>query len=138
MNTKQAFIALVTIFFINALGLYYGWYRNFFWFDMTLHFLGGFFMAMLLSIYLKDYFIGSSKIKNTLIVLGVVSFMGIAWEFTEYLANTILSPLIYDQLAIKTYFMGDLDDTINDLLMDILGAGLFSLILHPFRSSETH
>ena len=95
-------------------------------------------MAMLFSAYLKDHLLDNSKLKNTLILLGVTSFIGVTWEFAEYLANVILSPIIYDVFAVRTYFMGDLSDTINDLLMDILGAGVFSFILHSFRSSETH
>jgi hypothetical protein len=39
--------------------------------------------------------------------------------------------------TVKTYFMGDLNDTVNDLLMDILGAGLFSFILHSLRSRKS-
>lgn len=95
-------------------------------------------MAMLFSTYLKDHLFDNSKIKNTLIVLGVVSFIGVIWEFTEYSANGILSPIIYNLLDIKTYFMGDLNDTINDLLMDILGAGTFAFLLHFLRSRKTH
>ena len=137
INTKKTFLILVVIFIINAVGLYNGWY-HFFWFDMVLHFLGGFFMAMFLSQYLKDRLFDGWKLKNFLIILGVVSFMGVVWEFSEYLANLAISPIIYNHYGIRTYFMGDLDDTMNDLLMDILGAGLFSFILHSFRSRKTH
>ena len=134
---KKTFLILVTIFIINAIGLYNDWY-HFFWFDMTLHFLGGFFMAMFLSAYLKDNLFDGWKLKNFLIILGAVSFIGIVWEFSEYLANLIISPILYDHYGVRTYFMGDLDDTMNDLLMDILGAGLFALILHFIRSRKTH
>lgn len=89
-------------------------------------------MAILLATYLKDHLLDNSKLKNTLIILGVVSFIGATWEFAEYIANTILSPIIYNLFAVKTYFMGDLNDTVNDLLMDILGAGLFAW-LHILR-----
>jgi len=94
-------------------------------------------VAMLFSIYLKDHLFDNSKLKNTLIILGVVSFVGVTWEFAEYIANTILSPLIYNLFAVKTYFMGDLNDTVNDLLMDILGAGLFSW-LHILRHGKNN
>ena len=134
---KKAFVALVAIFIINALGLYYGWYHNSFWFDMTLHFLGGFFMAMLMANYLSDYLVNKNFLKNMLIIVGTTVLMGVVWEFCEYLANLILSPIIYNLFAVKTYFMGDLDDTINDLLMDVVGAGLFSLILHLFWSRKS-
>ena len=95
-------------------------------------------MAMFLSAYLKDNLFDGWKLKNFLIILGAVSFIGIVWEFSEYLANLIISPILYDHYGVRTYFMGDLDDTMNDLLMDILGAGLFALILHFIRSRKTH
>src|SRR3989344_6552716 len=129
INMKKTISFLILIFIINLIGLYNQWYLIYPWFDQVLHFSGGFFMAILLSIYLKDHLLDSSKLKNTLIILGVVSFMGITWEFAEYIANVIISPIVYNLFAVKTYFMGDLSDTINDLLMDILGAGLFSFIL---------
>lgn len=94
-------------------------------------------MAMLFSAYLKNHLLDRSKLKNTLIILGVVSFVGVTWEFVEYIANVILSPIIYDLFAVKTYFMGNLNDTINDLLMDVLGAAMF-VLLHLFRSRKAH
>lgn len=135
---KRVIFILVLILAIDLVGMYYQWYLNFSLFDQILHFSGGFFIAMLFSIYLKDHLFENSKIKNTLIILGTTSFIGVSWEFAEYLANVVLSPIIYNSFAVKTYFMGDLNDTVNDLLLDILGAGTLSLILHSFRSSETH
>lgn len=135
---RRIIFFLILIFVTNIIGLYYQWYLSYSWFDQVLHFSGGFFMAMLFSKYLKDHLLAVSKLKNTLIILGVVSFMGVTWEFLEYIANLSLSPIIYSHFAVKTYFMGDLNDTINDLLMDILGAGTFSFILHFIRSRKTH
>jgi len=134
---KKAFVALTVIFFVNTLGLYYGWYHDFFWFDVALHFLGGFFMAMLMANYLNEYFVNKNFIKNTLIIVGATVLIGVLWEFSEYLANLVLGPIIYKWFAVKTYFMGDLDDTVSDLLMDILGAIAFSL-LHLLRSRKAH
>lgn len=95
-------------------------------------------MSMLLSAYLKDHLLNNSRLKNALIILGIVSFIGIIWEFAEYVANIVFSPIIYDLFTVKTYFMGDLSDTINDLLMDIIGAGLFAFILHFIWGRKAH
>ena len=135
---KKVLFFLILIFTINIVGMYYQLYLNYSWFDQVLHFSGGFFIAMFFSIYLKDHLLENSKLKNTLIILGVASFIGVTWEFAEYIANLVLSPMIYNTFAIRTYFMGDLNDTINDLLMDILGAGVFSFALHSLRSRKTH
>ena len=135
---KRAIYFLILIFAINLISLYYQWYLTYSWSDQVLHFSGGFFVAMLLSTYLKDHLFDNSKIKNTLIILGVVSFIGVTWEFAEYLAGQILIEPIYRNFGIRTYFIGDLNDTINDLLMDVLGAGLFSFFLHSIGSSKSH
>jgi len=121
--------------------MYFDMY-SFWWFDMIHHFLGGFFVAMFIARYLADIIslradpstslrVNSSKsrtIKNYLIIVGAVSFIGVVWEFTEYLASQILIEPLYDNFGIKAYFIGDLDDTFNDLLMDILGAFAWILI----------
>lgn len=135
---KKPIYFLILIFMVNLVSLYRQWYLTYSWSDQILHFSGGFFMAMLLSAYLKDHLLDNSKLKNTLIILGVVSFIGVTWEFAEYLASQMLIEPIYNNFGIKTYFIGDLGDTINDLLMDILGAGLFSFILHSIRGRKTH
>lgn len=120
---KRALIFLIIIFISNLVGMYYGMYVTW-WFDMLHHFLGGFFMAMLMVHYLglrtKD--LGLSPLKTTLVVVGAVSFVGIVWEFAEYLASQTLIEPIYNSFAIRAYFIGDLDDTMNDLLMDVVGA----------------
>ena len=134
---RTAFIALVTVFTVDAVGLYFGWYLDYFWFDMTLHFLGGLFIAMLMADYLKEYVSTGSKLKNALIVLGVTAFVGVVWEFAEYVANQTLTEPVYKYFKVRVYFIGDLDDTINDLAMDILGAAAF-YFLHLLRRGKSH
>lgn len=79
-------------------------------------------MAMFMANYLKDHLIPSNNIKNALIVVGATVFIGVVWEFAEYIANQKLIEPTYRWFGIRAYFMGDLQDTVNDLLMDILGA----------------
>ena len=135
---RRAIIFLTIIFLSNFVGMYFGFY-NFWWFDTSLHFLGGFFVAMLMVHYLADWtsdvprpsdvantratkFCGSTKLKNYLIIVGAVSFIGVVWEFAEYAAaQTLIEPL-YNNFNIRAYFIGDLNDTIKDLLLDIVGA----------------
>lgn len=129
---------LILIFLINMIGLYRQWYLYYSWFDQVLHFSGGFLVALLFSIYLKDHLLpNNEKTKNALIIVGVAVFIGVVWEFGEYAANLLISPIIYEHYGIRTYFMGDLADTVNDLLMDTLGASTF-FILHLLRSRKTH
>lgn len=136
---KKSLTALIVIFFVNILSLYYGWYLDYSWSDQILHFWGGFFVASFFSAYLKDNLRSDTKIKNTLIITGAAAFIGVLWEFSEFLASSYLSPYIYHAYGIKTYFIGDLEDTLNDLLMDILGACFFvGTILHPLGRRKTH
>ncbi len=96
-------------------------------------------MAMFFSDYLKENLQGNTKIKNILIVVGVTTLIGVLWEFTEYLASMTLIHPIYTHFHVRAYFIGDLEDTLNDLLMDISGACFFAgAVLHPLWRRETH
>lgn len=124
---KKSFLFLVLIFLINLPGLYYQWYLNYWWFDMTLHFLGGFLVAMFFTAYLKERLPEGNNLKNALIIVGAAMFVGVVWEFAEYIANQTLIEFFSKYLGVKVYFMGNLDDTISDLTMDMLGALSFSV-----------
>lgn len=117
---KRAIYILTIILFSNLVGMYFGMY-SYWWFDMVHHFLGGFFVAMLMWHYLKDS-LPQNNLKKTLVIVSTVTFIGVVWEFTEYIAGQTLIEPMYKYFQIKAYFIGNLDDTINDLLMDILGA----------------
>ena len=136
---QKAVGLLIAIFLTNLAGMYFGFYE-YWWFDMSLHFLGGFFVAMLMAHYLADiietrnplcqsHSEASKKqetgIKKYLVMVGAVTFIGVVWEFAEYLASQTLIEPLYNNFGFRTYFIGDLDDTINDLLMDIVGALAF-------------
>lgn len=118
-------------------GLGFKFYR-FFYFDMSLHFAGGFFAAMFISYYLKDFLKRATprpdKLKTLLVISGAVLFIGVFWEFAEYLATRFLGDFLAQRYDIVCC-MGNLDDTMNDLAMDILGAITFSLaLLFPSKS----
>lgn len=88
-------------------------------------------MAMLMANYLAD--ITAIGVKKYLIIVGAVTFIGVVWEFAEYTAaQTLIEPL-YNNFGFRAYFIGDLDDTIKDLLMDIVGALTFVFIGWPKR-----
>jgi len=135
---RKAFTALFIMTIINAGSMYYSWYLKWEWFDTAQHFLGGFFVAMLMYHYLKDHFLPGQYIKNILIITGATIFIGVVWEFTEYIANQTLVEPTKKYLGINAYFMGDLSDTITDLLMDTLGAFTFVVFTYKqvFKHSE--
>ena len=57
---KKTIFALIIVFVTNFVGMYFS-VDSFWWFDMSIHFLGGFFMAMLMFHYLK---INELRIEN--------------------------------------------------------------------------
>jgi hypothetical protein len=119
---KNAIIWLTLLMATNLPSLYFGLYLKFDWVDTFQHFLGGFFVAMLMTGYLKDHFLSGKTIQNILIVTGATIFIGVVWEFAEYIANQTLIEPFQRWFGIKAYFMGDLRDTMLDLLMDTLGS----------------
>ncbi len=61
---------------------------------------------------------------SALIILGTTIFVGVFWEFLEYLAT-----IYFREYLIQGYkiicCIGNLDDTIGDLTMDIIGGIIF-------------
>src|SRR3989344_2843824 len=107
---KRAIFFLTLVLLINFIaGMYYDFYE-YWWFDVILHFLGGFFVAMLMVHYLKitelritNYEL--TAIKGYLIIVGAVSFIGVVWEFAEYLASLTLIESFYNNFGVKTSFI---------------------------------
>lgn len=124
---RRTIIILSIILAFNIIGIYYNWYLNWWWFDIVSHFLGGFFIAMLMADYLKGHFLPGEIIKNILIIVGATIFIGVVWEFCEYIANQTLIRPTKQYLGINAYFMGDLDDTVTDMMLDIVGSFLFAI-----------
>lgn len=136
-STKLAILALVALLAVNIYpGWIYKWYITQPFFDTTLHFLGGFFVTMLIYSFYQSDFKKSSFFFRTVSLLGITMGIGVIWEFMEYIANQSLVEPFKNIFGIQTYFIGTLDDTIEDLFMDLLG-GLIFLALHFFRSRNS-
>ena len=128
ITMKKAIFFLSIILIANVIGTFYSWYIKWWWFDIASHLLGGFFVAMMFSEYLKDNLPENKRLQNIVILTGTTVFIGVIWEFSEYIANQTLIDFFYRQFHIRAYFMGDLDDTVKDLRNDALG-GLISSVL---------
>lgn len=95
--------------------------------SMAYHFLGGFFVAMLFASFYNSEFSRLSQPRRLLTIVALTVAVGVFWEMAEYVGNKKLSQPIYDVFHYRVYFMGNLDDTIQDLVMDTLGAAAFAL-----------
>jgi uncharacterized membrane protein YjdF len=107
--------------------------------DPILHFSGGLFVAMFFADYLRHLKIGnpgSPRLKKILILISVTLFVGVIWEFSEYLTTGFFGNYLYGKYKIICC-MGNLDDTMSDLLMDILGAITFVLAFQGPLNSKT-
>lgn len=107
------FFLFIFSVYLSSFNKKYAWIFPFF------HFISGFLLASLLSIYTKN--------QTRIIIL--VFIMSLIWEFYEYLVDK----LSFCRKIFSKYFniketSISLKDTITDLILDILGATLFILV----------
>lgn len=135
---QLAILFLILVFLIDMLGFYIGSYRIPLY-DVILHFFGGFFVAMFFGHYFKNLIPGnpgSPELKKTFIIVSAAVFVGAMWEITEYISTQIFGNYLYETHRIICC-IGNLDDTISDLALDITGAITFVLaFLNPLKSSS--
>lgn len=132
-SKKFSLLALIALLAVNIYpGWIYKWYVTQPFFDTALHFLGGFFVAMLVFSFYQNEFKKSPLFFQAIALLGITVGIGVIWEFTEYLANQLLVEPLKNNFQVQTYFIGSLDDTIEDLFMDLVG-GIVFVVLHLIR-----
>lgn len=89
-----------------------------------MHFLGGFWIAMVSSYLLKKYakdFFKQNRLIEILFLIGVTMIIGFGWELYEFLAdNFIFNKILIMQQSIT--------DIMTDLTADFFGALVYSLI----------
>ncbi len=108
---------LIFILAIHVIATVNYWYWTVSWFDIPMHFLGGFWVATAF-ITLNSKF--GVKLPNYLItliaILSFVAFIGVLWEFAEFLFDVFISSGGYAKIVQQ-----DVADTLGDLLLDLLG-----------------
>lgn len=114
------FILISLISFLNKLGSNFDLYWRFWWYDIIMHFLGGLWIGLMVLwiYYLSGYFKKIKKDKSFIFLLSFLSVLivGISWEIFEYLFEIVFS---------NNY----ISDTSLDLIMDILGGLVASIVL---------
>jgi hypothetical protein len=118
---------LILIFILNGLAQYFNWYYIFWWFDILLHFLGGYFIALLfISLcrhpIIEKYTSNWSKSFWIISTIGMVAGIGLLWEFFEWGLQFVFS---ISNLA-------TISDSLSDLVFDTLG-GLVFLFREYFK-----
>lgn len=117
-------LAITGALFLHFVGLYYNLYHDpsWWWWDLMTHFIGTAVIALLAFyiIFALDY---TKKIRLSLPLiitstLTTALAIGALWEIGEYYFDGLFG----------THTIQGIDDTIHDLVFDILGAGVVSII----------
>lgn len=116
------FALIILIAGLNEIALNFFLYWRVWWFDIMMHFLGGLWIGLTtLWIYLSSGYIKNiNKEKFFILFLSIsaVLIIGIGWEVFEYLIDA--------HIGMK---QGYWSDTIQDLVMDTLGAIIAATII---------
>ncbi len=128
MDRKKLIKTLVTlvifIFVVHVLASKFYWYYSIWYFDMPMHFLGGFWSGLFIILLLSYKNLLDGKMSGSIlkIILGVL-LIGISWEIFEFSANSYF---------VKNLFVANRLDSVSDIFFDLSG-GLVA-ILYYFKS----
>ena len=111
--SKRIALISIAIFLLDFIAARFYWYVSIWWFDMFMHFLGGFWIGLLIFWIFYTKF---SFTRNILKVFLLIFIIGFAWEFFEVVFNNYIAGNTFNLL-----------DTLSDLLFDLAGGG-FSII----------
>jgi len=114
-------LLVLFIFIVNLLANKFYWYYSVWYFDVIMHFLGGFWLG-LVALYLW----GVRDIRLIFKMLFFVFFLGLGWEVFEYLFNNYIAGNSFNVL-----------DTASDIFFDLLG-GLCAILylLVPLKNKR--
>lgn len=122
MDRKKLFKTLLYlilfILIVNFFATKFYWYSAIWYFDMIMHFLGGFWVGLVVL-----YFFIPKEISLRLIltILFWVFFVGIGWEMFEVLVDKVI-----------TQNSSNILDTVSDIFFDLVG-GLSAIL---YRSQK--
>lgn len=91
-------------------------------FDKIMHLLGGLLVALLWSKFFYRRLDSLSSFDFFLTIVGLTILIGVLWEFAEYASQYFPTIHYY-------FYIGDLRDTLGDLLTDLGGGFIGSLWL---------
>ena len=122
------FILILIIAIFNKLALVNFLYWRFWWFDIMMHFLGGLWIGLvsLWTYYFSGFFKNLNQKYSFIFLLSIISVcvIGIGWEIFEILID-------------PEYFQeGYISDTILDLIMDVIGGIISSVIIITYLKNN--
>lgn len=129
ITNKPFIIGVVVILFGTFATTYFNLYDFIPYLDKYSHFAGGFIIAWFFGKLWKEKLKSFNNFERLLILLGMAMTVGVLWEVMEFVGSSNLfdnNPLIQ-----KYIYTGGVADTIADLVTDMLGGIVFSLISRP-------
>ncbi len=96
--------------------------------DIPYHFFGGFFVGLFfIDVFRKALVAERLMWHDAAVIVGAALIVGFLWEVHEYLLTAVMG----DFFTVRgiTCCIGDLFDTLKDLLMDSLGAFIIFLLV---------
>jgi hypothetical protein len=143
---------LIFIIGFHTVAVINHWYWTYPWFDMPMHFLGGFWLAMFY-FWLNSKFnivkiqtpninrnFWRSDFPKSILVLGFVALIGVLWEFIEFLYYIFIFKNGYfffwgTPLATVVNSYDVYRDTLGDLFFDLVG-GLVFFVIQKFKFQQ--
>ncbi len=120
--TEKAVIAGAVALFggYNAV-LISGFYWQVGWLDIPLHAFGGFVVAQFFAVWLRHTLSAIPPFAAAVFILGAALLVGMGWEWFEWIMDHFV-------LQRSAAMQATVDDTLLDLFMDTVGAGIVALI----------
>lgn len=125
------FFWMTLLFVVNIVALLVGVYQRYPWFDVPMHFFGGYAVALLgIALYAwiservalratsKHYSRAAIVLLEGLVVIGLVMIVGVAWEIWEFLMDQYAEGVV-GRFGASQHGMAD---TMGDFVNDGIGA----------------
>lgn len=119
-------VGIILILFGTFATAYFDLYTRFAHFDKILHTSGGFIVAWFFAWYWGSKFNNFNKFERVVLLAAMGALIGFCWELLEF--SVSVPPLSAHQLIHHYLYIGDLRDTLGDLVADTFGAALFGFL----------
>ena len=129
MSEKRLLLVSTLLILVSHwAGMYQGLYLNIPFYDDVVHFLGGVWIGGIILLLLRKFpkileLKSENRFGQTLGVIGLALIIGLGWEFFEWFlasySNSLGAPINLQPSIL---------DTLSDMLLDGLGAGLAAII----------
>ncbi len=121
-------LVFVGLYVSEQLGLYY----SIPFFDKVMHFVGGMIAAWFVLALMQEEITHMRWWKQAIIIVSVTAFIGVIWEWAEYLSNytRATAPWFY-----RYFSGGNLVDTLGDLVADTVGG--LAITIWALRKERT-